>query len=263
MGYAAPYRSAIVPPVGRRSKHLVRRLGLQGFAPWLVARFLGAWGRTWRYRTEGWEQTEAAIRGEAPVLGAFLHARWLHFVDFFRRGDRGRWQVMISQSRDGDFLSGVVHGLGLETARGSRSRGGGRALRAMIAAVNEHRELGCVMAVDGSRPPRGVVEGGVVTLASRTGGVIIAAGASSRPGWIVKQAWDRMLIPLPFARVALVFAEPVWVPAEVTPEEHEAFRALVEERLLAATRRADELVGFRDAEPLQVADPRSERAESS
>ena len=236
----------------------MRKLGLQGVAPWLVARFIGAWGRTWRYRLEGWEQAEAAIRAEPPVLGAFLHARWLHFVDFFRRGGHGRWQVMISQSRDGDFLSSVVHGLGLETARGSRSRGGSRALREMIAAVNEHPELGCVMAVDGSRPPRGVVEAGIVTLASRTGGVIIAAGASSKPGFTVKKSWDRMRIPAPFARIAFVFSEPVQVPPDVSTEEHEAIRALVEERLLAATLRADELVGWRDSEPLQVADARRE-----
>jgi len=66
---------------------------------------------------------------------------------------------------------------------------------------------------DGPRGPRHVAKEGAVQLARATRLPLIAIGAAAHP---VRRlgSWDRMQIPRPFARVALVMSAPVVLPAE-------------------------------------------------
>jgi lysophospholipid acyltransferase (LPLAT)-like uncharacterized protein len=43
--------------------------------------------------------------------------------------------------------------------------------------------------------------------------------------------WDRFVIPLPFARVAIAIGEPIWVPKKLDARDLEALQARLEERL--------------------------------
>lgn len=56
--------------------------------------------------------------------------------------------ALVSQSDDGDLLAGVLERMGLETARGSSSRGGVKALLAAAHRMRESGICGCVT-VDG------------------------------------------------------------------------------------------------------------------
>jgi hypothetical protein len=56
-------------------------------------------------------------------------------------------------------------------------------------------------------------------------------------------SWDRYLVPKPFARVAIFYAEPIWIPPSAKGEELEAYRRLFEERLNQGTRWCDEQFG--------------------
>src|SRR4030042_4096463 len=61
-----------------------------------------------------WERGENAI-------GAFWHGRLLMTPLVY--GGRGL-KILISRHRDGELISRTVHRFGLETVRGSRTRGG-------------------------------------------------------------------------------------------------------------------------------------------
>jgi len=171
----------------------------------------------------------------------------LHFMS---RPKKGRWMAMCSRSLDGEAMTKVEKALGYEVVRGSSNEGGFEALVEMIRRVRKDPALGACLAVDGSTGPRGVAQSGVISLAQRTGGSILPVAASAKPALVLRRSWDRTAIPLPFARVQIVYGELIEVPPKLRPAETETLRARVEESLHALQREADELSGFSDPEAL-------------
>jgi lysophospholipid acyltransferase (LPLAT)-like uncharacterized protein len=124
--------------------------------------------------------------------------------------------VMSSASRDAEYTGRVIKRLGYGTARGSSTRGGGRALAEMAQCLGCGFEAG--FTIDGPRGPALVAKPGAVTLARHSGQPILPFHvALSRFGEL--PSWDRLQIPLPFARAAVLLAEPIYVPRLATAEE--------------------------------------------
>lgn len=59
---------------------------------------------------------------------------------------------------------------------------------------------------DGPRGPRREFKGGGVLAAQRGAAAIVSVHAHSRRAWRLK-SWDRMIIPKPFARVRIAYAD--------------------------------------------------------
>jgi lysophospholipid acyltransferase (LPLAT)-like uncharacterized protein len=53
------------------------------------------------------------------------------------------------------------------------------------------------------------------------------------------RSWDRLMVPLPFARVRIEFGEPLEVPTDATAAQLDQCRAALEERLNTVTRSVD------------------------
>jgi hypothetical protein len=173
-------------------------------------------------------------------------------LNTIRGRKRGRWLSMCSKSLDGDGMARLERWLGFRVIRGSSGHDGLQALVDMIRLMRDEPGLGACLAVDGSRGPRGVVQGGIISLAQRTGGMIIPVTISARPAWIFRKAWDRTLLAKPFARIDIVYGDWIEVPAKLKAAAAEEHRLLVEERLIALQARADALSGFGDTEPARV-----------
>jgi lysophospholipid acyltransferase (LPLAT)-like uncharacterized protein len=171
-----------------------------------------------------------------PIIMAFWHQRLLMmpFLPY-----QGRMGVMISQHRDGEFIARTVKLFGVDSIRGSTTRGGLAALRGMVRFFKTGANV--AITPDGPQGPRHVVQMGVIELARLTNAPIVpvAYGVSRRK---VFNSWDHFILPLPFSRLAYVWGEPVSVPRESSQEELESKRILVEERLRRITAEADSLV---------------------
>jgi lysophospholipid acyltransferase (LPLAT)-like uncharacterized protein len=63
-----------------------------------------------------------------------------------------------------------------------------------------------------------------------TGFPVVPMGLVSNRAWHLK-SWDAFTIPKPFARVALVFGEPIQVPRKCSEAEFEAATAQIRARL--------------------------------
>jgi len=159
---------------------------------------------------------------------------------------------MCSKSLDGEAMAKVEEAFGFEVVRGSSGSDGLQAIVEMIRCVRRDPELGACLAVDGSRGPRGHVQGGVISLAQRTGGVLLPVTASARPAHIFAKSWDRTMLPLPFARVVIVYGEPIEVPPKLKPDAIEGLRRKLEAALATLQVEADAIVGFQDSEPLDA-----------
>ena len=206
---------------------------------------LRALGATWRVETRGVNPIEAI--GE-PQIGAFWHRDILATSWFFR--DRG-YGVAISRSRDGDLITAVVGRLGYrDPARGSSSRGGASALRGLVRMVEDGSTVS--LPTDGPRGPALRSKVGAIALARLTGVGVTPIAFAARPA-LRFRSWDRTVLPLPFAKVHVVFGDLIEVPRKLDAEELESIRTQLERTLLDLHAEADELSGFRDSAPLQAA----------
>lgn len=200
------------------------RMALVSCALIWVARLVGI---TLRTRSMPVPDTHHLRRGSSGAIFALWHGDHFPTMWTFRHRETC---VITSQSRDGELLTRILEGWGIRAVRGSSSRGGIGALKEMARIVRSGRDG--VVAVDGPRGPRHVVKPGIVLLAKLTGAPIIPVVASASRYWQFK-SWDRYRLPKPFARTLVLFGEPLFVPAQVSNDQLEVYRAQLEQSLLA------------------------------
>jgi len=214
---------------------------LTALAPPVAAAAVRALGATLRLHEEGVEALEPRWAAGQPLIYAVWHGRILMIPWLTARMRRTRGarpvRVLASRSRDGEMVARWVTRFGLSVARGSSSRGGAEALRALAASVRAGEDVAVVP--DGPRGPRERLQAGLVVLAAATGAPIVPLGFAARPARRLA-SWDRFLVPMPFARAAVVFGKVATVPRGA---DRETARADVERALREATESADRMVG--------------------
>ena len=116
--------------------------------------------------------------------------------------------AMISQHKDGEFLSRVIHLFGGGTIRGSSSKGGLQALRGAFQSLKNGRDI--AITPDGPRGPRHSVAEGIVAIASIKKVPIITINCLPSSYWKFK-SWDKFCIPKPFSTLEFYFGDPFFV----------------------------------------------------
>lgn len=208
--------------VERRLLHfLVPKLGLLYFY------FVGGTSKTIRVDKAGLKH----LRAQHPhVIFICWHEQSLYISWLMRKMGI---TVLVSQSRDGEYIANIMHALKFKTARGSSSRGGSQALRQLLRILKNSGDVGIV--VDGPRGPALECKPGVVTLAQLSGAPIIPLAAASTRYKRVK-SWDRTYIPLPFSTMTIHYGEPIFFAkgggedelADAQQQVNQALNALTE-----------------------------------
>ena len=163
------------------------------------------------------------------------HQRFFPGITFFAQ--RKPIAIMISQSKDGEFIAHIVRILGWEPVRGSSTRGGREALARLKELALSGYRVGHI--VDGPKGPFGEVKPGLLKIAQTTGLPIVPTVTSAEKRWSVK-SWDRFMIPKFFSRVIIRFGTPVYVPEGLSEAAFEQKRREIEsvlERLYGETDR--------------------------
>jgi lysophospholipid acyltransferase (LPLAT)-like uncharacterized protein len=120
--------------------------------------------------------------------------------------------------------------------RGSSSRGGAAALLQMVRLLREGVSL--AVTPDGPRGPRQKMKTGPLVAAQRAGVPLIPVTAGTDSAWWF-EGWDRFLVPRPFARIRMVYGQPMFVPAEADEAEVERLALELEGRLNGLTEQVD------------------------
>lgn len=203
------------------------------FVVWCVARAVGI---SLRLKVLNFEQVMERVRqGKGAVLVTW-HGRSLIPANFFK--GRGFWAI-ISLSRDGEIQNHIFRRFGFRTIRGSTGRGG---VRAALEAARRVAEGGILaFTPDGPRGPNRQVQPGALFIAQKARCPIIPAGVAAYPCKLLP-TWDRYLIPMPFARSAFIFGEPIMVPEGISEAEFERIRQQVEEAINALEMQAEQMV---------------------
>jgi len=158
------------------------------------------------WRIEGKENWLRLHQRGQRLLICFWHARMLMIPRSYP-GWHG--YMLISDHRDGGFISDTMHLLGVKTVRGSSTSGGVRAMLKMIRlAKREHCDLG--ITPDGPNGPREVVTPGVVQLSRASGLPILPVCYGTSRCWRIN-SWDRFYIPQPFSRGIFIIGDPVTI----------------------------------------------------
>ena len=182
--------------------------------------------RTYRYRLVDTEYEQRVLDTHGTVVYASWHQRFFPGITFF--ATRKPIAIMISQSRDGEMIARVVDILGWRSVRGSSSRGGVRALKALRLLTKQGFRIGHI--VDGPQGPFGVIKPGLLTIAQFAGAPIVPVITSAERRWVFN-SWDRFMVPKPFSRVFIRFTPPIFVPRRLDAAAFEALRQDVEKQI--------------------------------
>ncbi len=204
-------------------------------APWIASWMLRAGMATLRRRDFGRQHVEACLNRGERVVVAFWHGRLL-MMPFGYPGLSVT--ILISQHRDGEYITRIAECLGFRVVRGSATRGGARAFKQLLQCLRVGGHV--VITPDGPKGPGQVAKSGVIELARLSGMPILPVAFGAWPRRILK-TWDRFLVPVPFGRGVYAWGEPIYVPADADARAVEKFQSLLADRLDGLVADADAL----------------------
>jgi len=196
------------------------------------------YSKTLRLQVLGKENADKMINSGKTVIFAVIHGRQFAVYRMLGYNDLC---VMVSTSRDGMLAAGVLKKFGFEVAYGSSAKSPVRALLGMIKLM--HTGYNGVMAVDGPKGPIYKVKPGILFLAKKMDAVIVPFVFSSKKAVIMK-AWDKYMLPKPFAKSVVIFGEPFYTAASTSKDIIEKESLALEKILLDNIRKADKLAGW-------------------
>ncbi len=176
----------------------------------LLYRFIRIYSWTFRLTIENEQGWMDYLKGGGKVLLCTWHQQFFSAIRHFKTYSAFTPSLMISKSFDGEIIAGVAQRTGWRTVRGSSSTDGGKALKAMIANLNDTGLAAHIL--DGPKGPAGRVKAGAIQLALMTDAVIVPFYTAAERAWYFK-SWDTFMLPKPFSRVTLRFGEMIRVRA--------------------------------------------------
>lgn len=236
---------------------VIKRLGRSRAVQRLVGLLASLYIR-FVHRTSRWEHRNDTVLREfittgAPLIVAFWHGRLL-MIPTLRVRER-KAVVLISQHRDGALIASAMPHFGIDTIRGSSTRGGDAALRQLLRSIRKG-DIACITP-DGPRGPRMHASDGIVHLARLSGAAILPVtyGVSRRR---ILKSWDRFIIALPFSRGVFCWGNPIRVPRNSSDADIEQARQSLEDALNSLSETADRLC---NQEPIAPAPPAEDKNE--
>lgn len=206
---------------------------LLGFLAWIYLWVVAITSKTVFYRRD---IPFSFIDSGKPFISGLWHNQQF-FMSFIARNRNVC--ALVSQSKDGEYISRALRFFNIQTIRGSSSRDGKRAFVELIRKVRG----GNIVAItpDGPRGPVYQVQQGIIQLSKKTGCPVIPTSCALKRKRLFS-SWDRYQIPLPFNRIAVVFGEPVYIEkSEDSEEASEKIKKCLDE----VTKYGDEMVNKR------------------
>lgn len=164
---------------------------------------------------------------KSQCIFALWHA---HQCGLYALEEREKTTVMISKSPDGEIIAQAGSAMGLNVVRGSGSSKAKQASLALIDAIKAGNNG--ALTIDGPKGPKHVVKKGIVEIAKITGVPIVPMSwYSPSPFFLKFNTWDEFCFPLNCIKMKAIYGDPIFVPSDISDEEFEKYRLMVEEEL--------------------------------
>lgn len=202
--------------------------------PPVVWALLSIIGRTWRFEVIAEEGVTPVLFGEkpGPEIYCFWHQCVLPCTMYFRKSGA---VILISRSFDGELITHILKMFGFGAVRGSSSRGAREGLLGLKNVIETGRTA--IFTADGPRGPIYQTKMGPIKLAQTTGAPIGVFHLQPERAWVMS-SWDRFLVPKPFTRIVVSWAQWTRVPVGTQPEQFEAHRLQLNDAIERARLRA-------------------------
>ncbi|MFA7228998.1 MAG: lysophospholipid acyltransferase family protein [Melioribacteraceae bacterium] len=191
-----------------RQRNVLRYLGIR-FAGIAIRILIN----TLRIKIINGEKISELARERKNYVYAFWHGSMM-LGWFINRNSNAA--ALVSRSKDGDVLAGILEKWSYNVVRGSSSTGGNDALTGMILLLREGFSL--AITPDGPRGPRYKMKAGAVIAAKKSGVPLFLAGIGIKNKIILK-SWDKFEVPIPFSRVSVIYSDPLFFEGNLSYEE--------------------------------------------
>lgn len=216
---------------------LYKRILRSPFVEYLIvnfgALFLRALRSTILFERVGFEEANQRTASGYSNIYAFWHGRML-MMPFAYKGEN--IHVLISMHSDGSLISKTMKIFGINSVRGSTSRGGIEALKKIQRLVREGKDI--AFTPDGPRGPGEYAQMGVMTVAKISGIPVFPVSFSTKRRKVLN-TWDRFLIALPFSRGVFICGKGITVPRNADKNLMEEKRQDLQNALIEIGERAN------------------------
>lgn len=208
-----------------------------------IGRLLDLMFRTCRVEIINRPVYEEYFEGARPNVAVSWHRGTLFAGWAFARFHPA---YLVSRSQDGEMAAGFCRLAGAIPVRGSSGKGGRSALQELERILQARQCFFAATVADGPQGPAYEAKVGLALLACRTSLPLVPAMWSSNRAWVMRNSWDKHMIPKPFAKVVLAMGQPI-PPADPTDEAAvEEVRRQMQDQLNALTKLVDERCGHQD-----------------
>ncbi len=161
-----------------------------------------------------------------------IFALWhAHQCGVFSCNENRKTVIMVSSSRDGEIISRAANAMGVETVRGSKTRGGTKASLELIKKIKEENYNGA-LTIDGPKGPNRIVKKGIVEVAKLAQVPIVpAVWWSPQKTFLKFNSWDNFRFPLIGTKLVMLFGSPIEIPEDLDEEKTELIRQKIENSL--------------------------------
>jgi lysophospholipid acyltransferase (LPLAT)-like uncharacterized protein len=203
--------------------------------PGLYRLLIGMLMSTCKVRFTGRESIEKlAADGKSWIFGSW-HENTA--VSVYTERNTG-CAMMASDSKDGAIIARGIELCGNIPVRGSSSKGGSKAAKAMVRLLRKGHSA--AITPDGPRGPRHELQTGILMISAMSGCPIVPYHFVADRQWVLT-SWDRHRLPKPFSTVWISIGKPYAVDRKRLAEEPEAVRLEVTELMMANVDNAERL----------------------
>ena len=183
---------------------LLRSHSTQSLIAWIATLYIKLVYITSKWSIQNNETIDHYINQNKPIIIAFWHGHLLMMNCAWNRNTP--FNMLISNHRDGKFITKVTQNFGILVTNGSTDRQGFAAARQLIAKLKQGEAIG--ITPDGPRGPREQISDGILQLARLAKADIIPMAYSSTNMRILR-TWDRFRLAFPFGKGVFIVGAPV------------------------------------------------------
>ena len=221
-------KKIIKKPIKKLLKAITKNPKVISFLSGLIYMYVKFIGYTGKWETKGFERIHQNWNDDENMIFVGWHGRILMFP-YFWNIDKQNLHAIVSQHQDGQLIAGVLRRFGIQRINGSSTNNAKGAALALMRAVNQGDSI-CIVP-DGPIGPRMKMSISPIYYAQKTGRPLYGITYSSENAFIVKNSWDKMMLPLPFTKGIVSVTEPFYIPKDASDEQLEQYRLQLEESL--------------------------------
>lgn len=125
------------------------------------------------------------------------------------------YTVLVSDSRDGEYVARLSKLFNIDTIRGSSSKGSARAVRDGLKLLRANKKI--AITPDGPRGPRYKVQSGVLWFAASCNAPILPLHIEADRQWVLN-SWDKHRFPKPFSTIHISVGQPIIIERRALEE---------------------------------------------